>query len=332
MGCRTNKYPRGDGDVQYRKIPRCELEVSAVGIGCNNFGGRSTPEESKAVIIKALDIGITLFDTADGYPVVRRGLSEQIIGETLGARRKDVVLATKFGISARRGESAGASRRYIMGAVERSLKQLRTDWIDLYQLHVPDASTPIEETLRVLDDLVRDGKVRYIGCSNFTAWQMVEADWTAKHHGLNAFVSCQNEYSLLNREVDRELMTAMAEYGIGFLPFFPLASGLLTGKYRRGAGVPEGSRFDKTKMLGDRFMTDHNWDITENLREFCDARGHSLLELAFSWQLANPTVWSVIAGASSPEQVAANAAAAGWKLTADDLAEIDRITEPPVHG
>jgi len=189
--------------------------------------------------------------------------------------------------------------------------------------------------LRALDDLVSQGKVRYIGNSNFTAWQMVDADWTAKANGLSPFVSCQNEYSLLNREVDRELLPAMAKYGLGFLPFFPLASGLLTGKYRRGTNAPEGTRFNKTKMLGDRFMTDENWDTVEALQAFCDARGHSMLELAFSWQLANPTVWSVIAGASSPEQVDENAAASEWELTAEDLAEIDQITNPPTgpsHG
>ncbi|MBT3549587.1 MAG: aldo/keto reductase [Rhodospirillaceae bacterium] len=321
--------------MQLRKIPRCGMEVSAVGIGCNNFGNRSTVEESKAVIERALDIGITLFDTADGYPLGNRGASETIIGETLGARRKDIVLATKFGIRFNDDMRGGASRAYIMRSVEASLTRLKTDWIDLYQLHIPDGTTPMEETLRALDDLVSQGKVRYIGNSNFTAWQMVDADWTAKANGLSPFVSCQNEYSLLNREVDRELLPAMAEYGLGFLPFFPLASGLLTGKYRRGTNAPEGTRFNKTKMLGDRFMTDENWDTVEALQAFCDARGHSMLELAFSWQLANPTVWSVIAGASSPEQVDENAAASEWELTAEDLAEIDQITNPPTgpsHG
>ena len=303
-------------------------QVSVVGIGCNNFGGRIEDDTARKVIHKALDLGITLFDTADGYG--NRGGSETTLGAILGARRKDIVLATKFGVPMDdAGLLKGASRSYIPRALDASLKRLKTDWIDLYQIHWPDPGTPIEETLRALDDVVRQGKVRYIGCSNFAAWQMVEAQWTSRHHGLNAFVSCQNEYSLLVREPERELVPAMRGYGLGLLPYFPLASGLLSGKYKRGAPVPKGLRFDTMPQLAGRFLTDANWAIVEQLEAFARARGRSTLELAFSWLAARPTVASVIAGVTQPEQVAQNVAAAGWSLTADELAEIDRITAHP---
>jgi len=225
------------------------------------------------------------------------------------------------------GQSAGAARRYIVSAVEASLKRLGTDWIDLYQLHRPDPHTPLHETLRALDDLVRAGKVRYVGCSNFAAWQMVDAHWVARELGSDGFVSCQNEYSLLNRGLDRELIPAMAAFGKGLLPYFPLAGGMLTGKYKPQAELPSGSRFAKTKVFADMFMTERNWAIVQRLEEFCAARGHSMVELAFSWLAARPAVWSVIAGASTPAQVEQNAKAVAWQLTADDLAEIDRLTE-----
>lgn len=309
-----------------RRLGRSGLQVSLVGLGCNNFGMRLDLEATRKVVHKALDLGITLFDTADIYGNL--GGSEEQLGQVLGERRKDIVLATKFAMPMdAAGTKVGASRRYIMAAIEASLKRLRTDWIDLYQLHQPDPATPIEETLRALDDLVRQGKVRYLGCSNLAAWQVVEAQWTAKSINANAFVCCQDEYSLVVRGIEKELMPAIEAYGMGLLPFFPLASGLLTGKYRRNAPMPDGTRLANTKRLSDRFLTEANWQIAERLQDFCDKRGRSLLELAFSWLAARPTVASVIAGATKPEQLEANVKATNWSLAAEDIAEIDRITK-----
>src|SRR6266702_6016587 len=227
--------------MELRNLGRSGLRVSLVGLGCNNFGGRIELEASRKVVHKALDLGITLFDTADTYG--NFGGSETCLGEILGARRKDIVLASKFGMPMNaEGTIKGASRGYIMSEVEASLKRLKTDWIDLYQLHQPDPLTPIEETLRALDDLVRHGKVRYIGCSTLPAWQVVEAQWTARHLGLHHFVSCQEEYSLLARGLGREMMPVLQRYDLGLIPFRPLADGLLTGKYRRGAPPPPGTR------------------------------------------------------------------------------------------
>ncbi|MFN4089055.1 MAG: aldo/keto reductase [Alphaproteobacteria bacterium] len=311
--------------MEYRNLGRSGLRVSVVGLGCNNFGGRIGLEETRTVVHKAIDLGITLLDTADIYG--NRGGSEELMGQVLGARRKDIVLATKFGMAMDDvGVKKGGARRYIMAAVEDSLRRLRTDWIDLYQIHQPDPLTPMEETLRTLDDLVRQGKVRYIGCSNLPAWQVAEAQWTSKHQGLEAFVSCQDEYSLIFRDPDRELIPAMQAYGLGMLPYFPLASGLLTGKYRRNAPMPEGARLTNTQRLADRYMTEANWATVEALADFCEQRGRSMLELAFSWLAARPTVASVIAGATKPEQLDQNVAAVGWKLAPEDMAEIDRIT------
>ncbi len=311
--------------MEQRRLGKSGLEVSLVGLGCNNFGGRADFEATRKVVHKALDLGITLFDTADIYG--NRGGSEDFLGQLLGDRRQDIVLASKFGMAMDDvGKLTGASRRYIMSEVEASLRRLRTDWIDLYQLHQPDPLTPIEETLRAMDDLVRQGKVRYIGCSNLNAWQTVEALWTSKHLNLNAFISYQNEYSLLVRDIDQELIPAMQAYGLGLLPFFPLASGLLTGKYKRNAPMPQGARLTNTKAIANRYLTEENWSIVERLESFSDKRGHSLLELAFSWLAARPTVSSVIAGATKPEQVEQNVRAAEWKLTREDLAEIDQLT------
>ena len=314
--------------MDVRNLGRSGLRVSAIGLGCNNFGGRIGLEESRAVVHAALDHGITLFDTADVYG--DRGGSETALGEILGPRRRDIVLASKFGMPMDdAGVLKGASRRYIMDAVDASLRRLRTDWIDLYQQHRPDPLTPIEETLRTLDDLVRMGKIRYYGCSNLPAWQVVEAAWTAKSAGLNGFVSCQDEVSLLVRHHETDLMPAMGAYGLGLLPYFPLASALLTGKYKRNTPMPEGARLTNTARLADRYLTDANWDRAEKLTDFATSRGHTILELAFSWLLARPPVSSVIAGATRPEQVGANAAAATWFLTPDDLAAIDAITASP---
>ena len=311
--------------MELRNLGRSGLRVSAVGLGCNNFGGRIDLEATRRVIHKALDVGITLFDTADVYG--ERGGSETCMGQVLGDARKRIVLATKFGMPMDdTGESEGASRRYVFAAVEASLRRLKTDWIDLYQLHRPDPRTPVEETLRALEDLSRAGKIRYYGCSNLAAWQVVEAQWTAKALNLAGFVSCQDEYSLVVREAERDLLPAMRAYGLGLLPYFPLASGLLTGKYRRNMPLPEEARLTKTQRLADRYLTEPNWVTSERLIDFAEARGRKPVELAFSWLLARTPVASVIAGATKPEQIEENAQAGAWKLTEDDLAEIDRIT------
>ena len=310
--------------MKKRKLGSSDLEVSLVGLGCNNFGARIDDEAARQVVHAALDAGITLLDTADSYG--NRGGSETTLGRILGPRRKDIVLASKFGLPMDdAGTKKGASRRYILSAVEASLQRLKTDWIDLYQVHRPDAQTPIEETLRALDDLVRAGKVRYIGCSNFAGWQVVEAAWTARQAGTAAFISCQDEYSLLVRDIEKELIPAMQAYGLGLLPYFPLASGLLTGKYRRDAALPEGSRLKSHKQFAERFVSERNWQRVEALEKFCAARGRPMLELAFSWLAARPTVASVIAGATRPEQVRQNAAAASWQLSAEDFRELDSL-------
>jgi aryl-alcohol dehydrogenase-like predicted oxidoreductase len=312
--------------MEFRNLGRSGLRVSAIGLGCNNFGGRIDLEASRRVVHAALDAGITLLDTADIYG--ERGGSETVLGEILGPRRKDIVLATKFAKPMDAdGRLTGASRRYIIAAVEASLRRLRTDWIDLYQQHETDDATPIEETLRALEDLIRAGKVRYIGCSNFAAWQVADAVWTARQAGVNGFVSCQDEYSLVMRGHEAELLPAMRAHGLGLLPYFPLASGLLTGKYRRNRPMPEGARLTRTQRLADKYLTETNWTIAERLADFAEARGHTLLELAFSWLLAQAPVASVIAGATQPEQIAANVAAGGWRLSAEELAEVDRITK-----
>lgn len=310
--------------MELRNLGQSGLRVSAIGLGCNNFGGRVGFEESRAVIHMALDEGITLFDTADTYG--ERGGSEDYLGRILGDRRKEIVLATKFGMPMDDvGLKKGASRRYILAEVEDSLRRLRTEWIDLYQVHQPDPLTPIDETLRTLDDLIRSGKVRYIGCSNFPAWQVVDAVHVARASALNAFVSCQDEYSLLVRDIERDLLPMTERCGLGLLPYFPLASGLLTGKYRRKSPLPAASRLTTTQRLADRYLTERNWTITEKLADFASKNGHSLAELAFSWLLAQKSVTSVIAGATRPEQVVQNVRSGNWQLTPLDLQEIDEI-------
>lgn len=311
--------------MMFRNLGRSGLRVSLVGLGCNNFGGRIDLEATRKVVHAALDSGITLFDTADIYGA--RGGSETALGEVLGPRRKDIVLASKFGMEMdAEGMKKGGSRRYIVQAFEDSLRRLKTDWIDLYQLHRPDPLTPIEETLRALDDLIRAGKVRYVGCSNLASWQVADAQWTARDLGLNGFVSCQDHYSLLVRGIEKELIPAASHFGLGLLPYFPLANGMLTGKYRRGAPMPEGARMTTTPQRAAEVLVEENWERVEKLSAFCEARGRTLLELAFSWLAAQPVVSSVIAGATKPEQVALNVKAAQWALSADDRAEIDAIT------
>jgi aryl-alcohol dehydrogenase-like predicted oxidoreductase len=311
--------------MQKRRLGNSTLEVSVVGLGGNNFGGRIDFAATERVVHKAIALGVNFIDTADSYG--NRGGSEEELGRILGDKRKTIVLATKFGLPMDdAGTRRGASRRYIMQAVDASLKRLRTDWIDLYQLHRPDPQTPIEETLRALDDLVRQGKVRFIGCSNLSAQQVIAAQDTARQHGLAAFVSCQDEYSLLERDIERELIPAAKARGMGILPYFPLASGLLTGKYRRGAALPPGSRLARNSRHAQEFISERNWRIIDELAAFAAHRDRSLLGLAFSWLLHDAVVASVIAGATTPEQVEQNVAAAGWTLSAEDLAEIDRIT------
>jgi len=312
--------------MEQRNLGRSGLRVSVVGLGCNNFGGRTDLEATKKVVHKALDLGITFFDEADTYGDPR-GSSETYLGEILGDRRKDVVLATKFARPMdASGRFQGASRRYIMEEVEASLKRLKTDWIDLYQQHQPDPLTPIEETLRALDDLVHQGKVRYIGCSTLVAWEVVEAQWTARHHGLHHFISCQEEYSLLARRLDHEMMPMLQAYGLGLIPFAPLANGLLTGKYKRDAPMPQGTRLSYMQRSAARYLTEDNWAIVERLEGFAAERGHTLLELAISWLAQRPQVASVIAGATKPEQVEQNVRAADWALTEAEMQEIDRLT------
>jgi aryl-alcohol dehydrogenase-like predicted oxidoreductase len=311
--------------MQKRKLGTSGPEVSLVGLGTNNFGGRIDLAASRRVVDKALDLGVTLIDTADTYG--NRGGSEEVLGQVLGARRKDVVLASKFGMAMDdAGTCKGASRRYIMQAVEGSLARLKTDWIDLYQVHRPDPDTPIEETLRALDDLVKAGKVRYVGCSNFSAAQLEEAQSVARQQGLTAFICCQDEYSLLVRDVEKDRVAVMQKHGLGLLPYFPLASGLLTGKYKSDAPLPPGSRLATTARLAETVINARNWAIVDALRQFADRHGRTLLELAMSWLASRPPVSSIIAGATRPEQVEQNVAAVGWTLTPAELAEIDRIT------
>jgi aryl-alcohol dehydrogenase-like predicted oxidoreductase len=323
--------------MKKRRIGRSELEVSVLGLGCNNLGGRLDTEASLRVVNAAVDLGITMFDVADVYPRGKTSVSEELLGRALGNRRKQVVVATKFGLPMdSSGKRQGAGRDYIMRAAEDSLKRLATDWIDLYQLHAPDRDTPIEETLRALEELIKAGKIRYIGCSNFLAWEMVDSQWIAKELGTSAFVSVQNEYSLVMREADREVIPAADKHDIGFLPFFPLASGLLTGKYRPNQPLPSDARLAYTKPLAERFLNQSNVAIAGELQAFCDRRGFQLLDLAFSWLLHQKVVSSVIAGASTPEQLAQNLNAVELSLSADDLAEIDVITGAdrykPSHG
>jgi aryl-alcohol dehydrogenase-like predicted oxidoreductase len=302
--------------MQKRRIG--SLEVSAVGIGCNNFGWRIDADETVAVVDAALDAGINFFDTADVYG--GGGTSEEFLGHALGARRPDVIIATKFGHPGN-GQLRGGRPETVRKAAEDSLRRLGTDYIDLYQMHRPDPEVPIAETLGALDELVRAGKVREIGSSNVSAEQIREAEAAARGA---RFVSVQNDYSLLEREPEAAVLPECERVGMAFLPFFPLASGLLTGKYRKGQPLPEGARLSDPRWE-ERMKADQRLDRVEALIAFAESRGHTLLELAFAWLLARPVVASVIAGATKPAQVHANAAAAGWALTADDLAEIDRI-------
>jgi aryl-alcohol dehydrogenase-like predicted oxidoreductase len=312
--------------MEYRNLGKSGLQVSVVGLGCNNFGMRIDEQQTKAVVDKALDLGINFFDTADVYG--GRGKSEEFLGNALKGRRRDAIIATKFRSPMGEGPLwAGGSRRYIFEAVDDSLRRLGTDYIDLYQIHAPDRATPIEETMRALDDVVRAGKVRYIGCSNFDGWQVVEAQWIARTEHGTQFISAQNQYNLLERRIERELVPVCEQYNLGVLPFFPLASGFLTGKYRPGQPPPEGTRL--ALMGGERAkqaLSDHNFDVLAKLEAFIEPRGRSMVDLAVGWLASQPVVSSVIAGATKPEQLEQNVSAAEWRLTPDELAEVDAIT------
>jgi aryl-alcohol dehydrogenase-like predicted oxidoreductase len=316
-----------------RRVGASGLLVSAVGLGCNNFGREGTRTESiegtRAVLDAAIDAGVTFLDTADMYGR-DAGLSESLMGEALRGRRDQVTLATKFGHSGRDigypRSAAKASRSYVRRAIEGSLSRLQTDWIDLYQLHVPDPETPIEETLDVLADLVREGKVRYIGHSNLAGWQIAEAHYVAAERSGIPFVSAQNHYSLLARAAEREVLPAVRRFGLGFFPFFPLHNGLLTGKFSRDH-APADTRIMRQRQ---HVWQEAPWDALEQFRAFCDERGITMLEATFGWLLAQPALSSVIAGATSPEQVQRNAAAAtAWIPSSDDLAAIDELFPLP---
>ena len=308
--------------MEYRRLGRSGLEVSAVGLGTNNFGARIDYQQTDRVIHQAVDIGVNLIDTSNTYG---RTLSEEYIGKSTKGIRGQVLLATKAAGPVGEGPNqAGTSRKHLMEQVELSLQRLQTDHIDLYQMHYPNSSTPMEETLRTLDDLVRQGKVRYIGCSNYAAWQLAEAVLTSHSMHWEAFISVQPPYNMLDREIEKELIPCCEAYGIGILPYYPLASGFLTGKYRRGESAQEGTRlYDFAKAQSN--LTDRNFDLVDQLTVFASERGHSTQELAIAWLLANPSVGSVIAGARLPEQVVANVNAADWQLTPEDLHEIDGI-------
>ncbi|MFI6229140.1 aldo/keto reductase [Micromonospora echinospora] len=310
--------------MTFRRLGDSGLVVSVVGVGCNNFGRKLDLAGTRAVVDAALDAGINFFDTADIYGQPQ-GASEEMLGAALRGRRDDVVLATKFGMDMHgmNGPDHGArgARRYVARAVEASLRRLGTDHIDLYQMHEPDPGTPVEETLAALDDLVRAGKVRYLGNSNFSGWQIADADWTARTAGTTRFVSAQNHYSLLERAVETEVVPACERFGLGLLPFFPLADGLLTGKYRRGEQPPAGSRLSGGGRYAQRFAN-ADWDTIEAIGAYADQRGLTMLQVAIGGLAAQPAVTSVIAGATTPEQVRANAEAGAWQPDDDDLAAL----------
>ena len=305
--------------MEFRSVGGSGLRVSLAGLGCNNFGGRIDEDATRVVVSAALDAGITLFDTADIYGGSR---SEELLGRALGSHRDEVVVATKFAMPMGDGPyAAGGSRRYVMRAVEASLRRLGTDHIDLYQMHAPDPTTPIEETLAALDDLVRQGKVRYLGSSNFTGWQIADADWTARTAGFDRFLSAQNEWSLLRRAVEREVVPAAERFGLSVLPYYPLAGGALTGKYRRGEPAPPGSRHAADG--GSRWLTDANFTRIEALTAVAGELGHTVGALAQAWLAAQPVVCSVISGATRPEQVRENVAALEWRLSREERSAVD---------
>jgi aryl-alcohol dehydrogenase-like predicted oxidoreductase len=311
--------------MDFRRLGNSGLMVSEIGLGGNNFGWWVDEATSSAVINQAIESGINFIDTADVYD---RGHSEEIIGRTLQGKRQQVILATKFGMPmGNNPNQKGGSRYYILQAVEDSLKRLQTDYIDVYYMHTADVSTPIEETLSTLDSLVESGKVRYIGCSNFAAWQLNEALWTSRTNNIASFVVVQQGYNMLSRNIERELVPCCQAHNIGVVPYSPLANGLLTGKYRRGQEPPRDSRLSTTVFPGlKRLLDDANWDLLSKLEAFAKEHGHSLGELAIAWLLSKPWLASVIAGARKPEQITANVSAAAWKLTAAEISAVEVIS------
>ncbi len=309
--------------MEYRKLGNSGLKVSEVGLGGNNFGWWANEQTSIDVINHAVDAGINFIDTADMYG---QGQSEEFVGKAVKSKRSQLIIATKFGSNmGDKPNERGGSRYYIMKAVEASLRRLQTDYIDLYQIHRPDPTTPIEETLRALDDLVRAGKVRYIGCSNFAAWQLCEALWTSKVNNLHSFVTVQPQYNLLNRRIEAELVPCCQAYGLGVIPYSPLAGGFLTGKYRRGEESPSDWRLSMPSPMRGNIFAEANWDKLTKLEAFAVERDHTVGELALAWLLAKPWISTVIAGARKIEQVSANVAAGEWKLTVEEVAAVEEI-------
>ena len=311
--------------MQYRNLGSSGLKVSAIGLGTNQFGGKVDLQTTRDIIAAALEAGVNFIDTADIY---QEGRSEEFIGQALAGKRSGVLLATKvYGEVGEGPNDRGASRHHIMQGVEDSLRRLQTDSVDLYQIHVWDEDTPIDETLRALDDLVHAGKVRYIGASNFSAWQLTWSNALAELRGWNKFVSIQPHYHMFEREIETELIPACQYFKIGILPYFPLAGGFLTGKYKQGEPAPEGSRGESSQYV-QRYMTLENYAIVEKLTAYAQQREHTLNELAHAWLLAQPQISSVISGATSIAHVQANAAAGEWQLTTEETQQVNEMLEP----
>jgi aryl-alcohol dehydrogenase-like predicted oxidoreductase len=311
--------------MRYRHLGNSGLEVSEIGLGTNNFGGRMDAAAAAAVIDRAVDLGVNMIDTANVYS---KGLSEQYIGKAIKGKRDRVVLATKFGMKWGDGpHGMGGSRKHVVDMTNGSLERLGTDYIDVMQMHQPDPKTPVEETMRALDDLVRAGKVRYVGCSNFAGWQIAEAWWVSEVNGFVKMISAQPEYSMLDRGIEKEVLPACRRFGLGILPYYPLAHGFLTGKYRRGQPPPQGTRLALLESARQRRLTDPNFTVVEKLEGFAKGRNRKVVELAFAWLLGHPEVSSVIAGASTPAQVEQNAAACEWQLSAQEMVEVTAILD-----
>jgi len=309
--------------MEYRQLGTSGLRISAVGLGCNPFGNEVNPEMAEAIVNQAIDLGVTYFDTADSY---FEGRSEDYLGRALVGKRDKVIIATKVGNRTGPDDNdRGTSRKHIFDSVEASLRRLQTDYIDVYQIHEPDRSTPVEETMRALDDLVRSGKVRYIGCSNYFEWEVAEAQLIAKHNGWTPFVSCQDFYNLLYRDIEKRMTPFCVKYGLGMISYFPLAGSLLGGVNKRGVAPEPGSR-GAIRPTYRTWDTDRNWSVQEKLAEFAAAHGWALPQMAIAWLLSRPMMSTTIAGADKPEHIAANVKALEVKFTPEDLAEIDRIT------
>lgn len=311
--------------VEYRNLGNSGLQVSLLGLGGNNFGRQVDAAATAGIVNQCVEAGITFFDSADVYG--GRGGGEECLGAALKPHRRNIVLATKgAGVMGEGPYTSGASRRHLVSALAESLRRLGTDYVDLYYIHFPDAKTPIEETLRALDDMVVSGKVRYVGCSNFNAWQLVEAMWASRTAHLVSFCCAQNQYSLLDRGIEKELAPAALKYGVGIVPFYPLASGLLTGKYSGQSPPPEGTRFSHNFPVYAGVYERANFETIDRLQKFAEDRGHTIIELALGWLASQPYVSSIIAGATRPEQIVENARSSAWRLTPEEMREVDRIT------